>query len=177
MSDFSPPLLTAEQLFRLFATAVTDYAFILLDRDNRVTGWNPGAEHVLGYAEAEILGQSGQVFFTPEDCARGAADAKIQMALHEGRATDERWHVRKTGTRFWGSGVMTPLRDDPGQLQGFAKVMRDETRQHILLESLHESEQRLQLAQAIAGAGTGVTQACVTSVRRRKTLIPKRSFH
>ncbi len=134
-----------EQRFQDFADSARDFAFIALDLNNSVIGWNKGAEQLLGYAETEILGQSGNVFFTPEDVAKGEADREIVTARAQGRAEDERWHVRKDGTRFWGSGVMTLLRDHAGQVHGYAKVMRDYTEQRKRLEALRASEERFRL--------------------------------
>ncbi len=82
---------------------------------------------MLGYSDAEILGESGARLFTPEDVAKGEPHKEMQQAIAEGRAPNERWQVRKDGTRFWASGVLTPMYDQQGRLRGFAKVMRDET--------------------------------------------------
>jgi PAS domain S-box-containing protein len=113
--------------FELFANAVKDYAFIQFDARNRVTHWNAGAERILGYSEAEVIGESGAIFFTPEDRAAGAHLAELETALRHGRAEDERWHVRKDGSLFRASGVMTPLYNDNREVFGFAKVLRDVT--------------------------------------------------
>ena len=86
-----------------------------------------GAERVLGYSEAEALTLSGAAFFTPRDRAAGEPAKEMEAAARNGRAEDERWHVRKDGKWFWASGVLTPLREDAGQIIGFAKVMRDHT--------------------------------------------------
>src|SRR5919112_5593133 len=98
-------------LFRLMVENVRDYAIFSLDLDGKVSTWNPGAERVFGWAEAEILGRDGAVLFTPEDRAAGVPAQERATAREKGRAEDERWHVRKDGTRFFASGVMTPIRD------------------------------------------------------------------
>jgi PAS domain S-box-containing protein len=116
----------AEERFQLLADCATDYAFILFDPENCITNWSIGAERILGYTEAEIMGQSGALFFTPEDRSNGAVEQELETAQREGRAEDERWHLRKDGSRFWASGVMTALRE-AGALIGFAKVLRDLT--------------------------------------------------
>ncbi len=113
--------------FREYAANVRDYALLQLDPEGRIVAWNTGAERVLGYSEPEILGQSVTVLFTPEDIAQGESQKEMQRALTSGRSIDERWHVRKDGTRFWASGVLTSMSDEKGRLRGFAKVMRDET--------------------------------------------------
>jgi PAS domain S-box-containing protein len=71
----------------------------------------------LGYSEAEILGTTGPIFFTEEDRAKGEVEKELETAVRDGRAEDERWHLRKDGSRFWASGVMTPFRDESGQPQ------------------------------------------------------------
>jgi two-component system, chemotaxis family, CheB/CheR fusion protein len=127
-----PPLLSPEELFRFTVESVKDYAILTANPDNRVVSWNPGAARIFGYDEAEIIGQSAAILFTPEDREQGEPEREFRTALVEGRAEDERWHIRKDGSRFWGSGVMTPLLDDQGNLRGFVKVARDMTEQKRL---------------------------------------------
>jgi PAS domain S-box-containing protein len=133
--------------FRLLVESARDYAMFTLNAAGQVDSWNPGAERILCYAEDEILGQSGDIIFTPEDRTRGAPDQERQTARAEGKAEDERWHVRKDGSRFWASGVMTVLTDDAGSFIGFAKILRDltERRQHeeALRQARDELEQRV----------------------------------
>lgn len=134
-----------ESRFEEFANTVRDFAFITLDLNYCIVGWNKGAEMVIGYTEAEILGRPGKILFTGEDVALGEADKEMATALATGRAEDERWHVRKDGSRFWGSGVLTLLRDGAGKVRGFAKVMRDYTEQRQRMEALKQSEARFRL--------------------------------
>jgi PAS domain S-box-containing protein len=117
----------SEERFRLLLENVKDYAIFFLDPEARIVGWGAGAEEILGYQEAEILGKSGSIIFTPEDRERGDDHKELTKAVTEGRAENERWHVRKDGSRFWGSGIVTALRDESGQLQGLTKIMRDLT--------------------------------------------------
>jgi PAS domain S-box-containing protein len=134
----------SEQRFRLFVNNVRDYALFQMDTDGRIVSWNSGAERVLGYAAEEIIGQPGARVFVPEDVAAGEPEKEMRDAASLGRAEDERWHLRKDGSRFWCSGVLTVMHDEQGRLHGFAKVMRDETeRRHIndqLRASLAEKE-------------------------------------
>jgi PAS domain S-box-containing protein len=125
--------------WQIFAANIRDYAFILMDSNNRVADWNPGAQEVLGYEREEILGQPADVFFTPEDREAGIPGKEIAIALAHGRAEDERWHIRKDGSRFRASGILTSLRDQSSNLLGFAKVMQDVTAREKAREQLERS--------------------------------------
>jgi len=127
-------------LLEAIVRSATDYAIISLDTDRRVTSWNPGAEVLLGWKLGEIMDQSGDLIFTPEDRAQHAPEVEIRQALTEGRAVDERWHARKDGSRFWGSGLMVPLKGDGPT--GFLKIMRDRTKEREAEIALRQSEQR-----------------------------------
>ncbi|HEY8613602.1 MAG TPA: PAS domain-containing protein [Roseomonas sp.] len=116
----------AERLRRLLDSAA-DYAMVTLNPEGRITGWNEGARSILGYGDAEILGRSGEVFFPAEDRARGVFVQELCRALEEGRAPNERWHLRRDGSRFWASGAMMPMLDEDGQPEGFLNVFRDNT--------------------------------------------------
>ena len=128
-----------EILLNAILRNASDYAVITLDRDRRVTSWNIGAELVLGWKAEEIIGHSGDIIFTAEDRESGRPEAEQQMAYAQGRAEDERWHVRKDGSHLWGSGVMTLLDDQKG---GCLKILRDVTAQHRTQLALRESEER-----------------------------------
>ncbi|HEY9664279.1 MAG TPA: PAS domain S-box protein, partial [Allocoleopsis sp.] len=123
-------LYESESRFRLIVESVKDYAIFTLDLDGYITSWNPGAERLLGYPEAEIIGQPSYTIFTPEDRATRQAEKEHQTALAEGKAEDERWHLRQDGSRFFASGLLMQLRDEAGQLQGLVKILRDITASH-----------------------------------------------
>jgi two-component system CheB/CheR fusion protein len=116
-----------EERFRLVVEGTRDFAMIMLDPAGIITAWNVGAERLIGYGSAEAIGEPGAIFFVPEDRAIGAPVDEMATARAVGTATDERWHLRKDGTRFWGSGVLSALRHADGTLRGYVKVMRDET--------------------------------------------------
>jgi len=116
-----------EDIYRKSVETIRDYAIFLTDPDGLVTNWNRGAQHILGYTEAEIIGKHARKFFTAEDRAKDVPQKEMTTAAATGSAEDERWHVRSDGSRFWASGVMTAVRDDGGNLMGFSKVMRDMT--------------------------------------------------
>jgi PAS domain S-box-containing protein len=92
-----------------------DYAIITMDVEARVTGWNVGAERILGWSETEMIGKLAHVFFTDEDVADGVPDKEMGSALMYGRGTDERWHQRKDGSRFWANGEMRPCATRPAR--------------------------------------------------------------
>lgn len=115
----------SEARMRLVAESANDYAIISMDAEGRATSWNKGAEFLFGYTEQEMLGQTLDRLFVPEDIAAGAPADELRRAREDGRAEDERWHVRKDGSRFFCSGVTTPLRS--GDFFGYAKIARDET--------------------------------------------------
>jgi len=132
-----PAGLSSDELLNLVVESATDLAIIALDMRGVVRSWNLGAERLLGYAESEILGKDGDIIFTAEDRAAGAPERERTVTLAQGRAEDERWHVRKDGSRFWGSGLLMPLADR----SGFVKVMRDLTIRKIKDEQLRTSEE------------------------------------
>ncbi|MDY7226500.1 ATP-binding protein [Hyalangium rubrum] len=117
----------SEQRFRLVVEGVQDYAIYLLDSRGRVESWNPGAERIKGWREDEVLGRHISIFYTPEAVAAGEPERDLTRAERDGRLRAEGWRVRKDGTRFWGEVIYTALRDDAGELRGFAKVTRDIT--------------------------------------------------
>ncbi len=114
----------SEENLRLVLESATDYAIIATDPAGFIKNWNRGAENIFGYTEKEIIGQSAEVLFTPEDSQVGIPQKEMRTALERGRAEDERWHIRQDGSRFFASGVMTPL---AGGSRGFVKIARDQT--------------------------------------------------
>ena len=135
-------LRVSEERLRLLIESVTDYSIIIQDTDGRIEIWNPGAERMFGYTSAEAVGQSIDIIFTPEDRARGAHLEEMQRAREHGHAADERWHVRKDGSRFYVSGVLTLLRD--GGLIGYAKIARDLTESKRTEEELRRAREELE---------------------------------
>lgn len=126
-------LRSSEERLRLILRSATDYAIFTVDALGRIASWNPGACHLLGYEEHEIIGADGAILFTPEDRENDAPARELETARTQGRAENERWHLRKDGSRFWASGLTMPLRvqDGPG---GFLKILRDQTDRHRLEE-------------------------------------------
>ncbi len=129
----------SEERFGRLVEAAKDYAIFMTDADGRVSTWNEGAERLFGYAEGEIVGEDGSVLFVPEDRESGAPEREQEKARTEGRAQDERWHLRKDGTRFWASGFVRPILDEEGGLLGFSKVARDLTELKRAEEAVDEA--------------------------------------
>ncbi|HEX6362193.1 MAG TPA: PAS domain-containing sensor histidine kinase [Albitalea sp.] len=102
-----------------------DYAIVLMDEGGRIVGWLGGSENVLGHTAEEAIGQPFAILFTPEDRDAALERQEMEAARANGRSEDDRWHVRKGGTRFWGSGVLYALHGDDGALAGYCKVIRD----------------------------------------------------
>jgi PAS domain S-box-containing protein len=136
-------LLVGEDRLRAIVESAVDYAIITADFQDRITSWNKGATKLLGWEEADVLGRPCRLIFTPEDCAAGVPQAEMRKALEEGRATDERWHIRRDGTRFFAMGELLPLHD--GELFGYLKILRDCTEQRRAEDALRESEERYRL--------------------------------
>jgi PAS domain S-box-containing protein len=124
---------------------IRDYAFVLADDAGIIVGWNVGAERLLGYPEREAIGKRIDVLFSPEDRQAGVPEQELALAVRNGQTTDDRWHLRRDGTRFYGSGIVTAVRDDAGQLLGFIKIFRDLTAFRHAQERLAESENRYRL--------------------------------
>ena len=141
MRETFSKLQESERGFRLLVQGVTDYAICMLDPDGVVSNWNPGAWRITGYRADEIIGQHFSLFYTAEDRASGLPQQALSIAAKEGRFEGERWRVRKDGERFWASVVIDPIRDDTGELIGFAKVTRDITERRRAQEALIESAQ------------------------------------
>ena len=116
-----------EERLRLIVENAREYAIVAIDFDWRIVSWNSGAEAILGHAESEVLGRSADILYVPEDVAAGAPELERQAATATGRAADERWHLRRDGSRFWGSGSLMAMRDDQGEPFGFVKIFRDQT--------------------------------------------------
>ena len=135
----------SEERFRLLVEGVTDYAIFMLDPQGQVLTWNTGAVRIKGYQPNEIIGQHFSKFYPPEALQRHLPEHELQVAAAEGRFEDESWRVRKDGTRFWANVIITALRDDTGELRGFAKVTRDLTQRREHEESLRQSEERFRL--------------------------------
>jgi PAS domain S-box-containing protein len=146
-------LVESERRFRLLVQGVRDYALCMLDPNGLVSNWNPGAQAIKRYTADEIVGQHFSVFYTPEDRERGEPARSLATALREGKFEGEAQRVRKGGERFWAHVLIDPIRDDAGQLIGFAKVTRDITERRLAQEEIERSREALLQAQKMEAIG------------------------
>jgi PAS domain S-box-containing protein len=117
----------SEERFRLLVEGVPEYAIFMLDPNGRVSTWNSGAQRIKGYTAGDIIGQHFSIFYPEEARESGWPDHELQVAAETGKFIDSGWRLRKDGTTFWANVTITALRDDTGQLLGYAKLTRDLT--------------------------------------------------
>jgi PAS domain S-box-containing protein len=139
--------------YRLLVERVTDYAIYMLEVDGTVATWNAGAERIKGYRADEILGRNFELFYTPEDRAAGKPRTALEAAARDGKFETEQLRVRKDGSRFWAHVVLDPLRDEAGQLIGFAKITRDITERVQAREELERTRAALGQSQKMEAIG------------------------
>jgi PAS domain S-box-containing protein len=132
-------------IYKTLVDQAKDYAVFILHPDGRIMTWNQGAQLIKGYAPEEIIGRHFSIFYTQEAVDSGWPAQELKVAALEGRLDDEGWRVRKDGSRFWASVVITALRDDGGKLIGFSKITRDLTDRKLHEEALRQSEERFRL--------------------------------
>ena len=142
-----------EGQIRHFVNAVTDYAIFQLDPNGIVATWNAGAQRIKGYREDEIIGKHFSTFYTPEDLRDHVPGRAIETARREGRFEAEGWRVRKDGTRFWASVVIDAVRDEKGEITGFAKITRDVTERRENQLALQRTQEQLAQAQKMDALG------------------------
>ncbi len=140
----------SEQRLRSMVEGVRDYSILLLDPGGCVCSWTSGAERIKGYRSEEIVGKSFACFYAPEDVERRHPEEVLRIATEEGQFEEEGWRVRKDGSRFWGSVIITSLRNESGQITGFSKITRDITERKRFERALQETN--VELAQAKAAA-------------------------
>src|SRR5712675_46471 len=143
----------SERRFRLLVEGVTDYAIFMLDPGGIITNWNSGAERIKSYRAKEIIGQHFSRFSTPEARENGLPHRALTSATRDRRFEAEGWRVRKDGSRFWASVVIDAVRDEDGQLIGFAKVTRDITERKTAQQALETAREQLYQAQKMEAVG------------------------
>jgi PAS domain S-box-containing protein len=142
MTQENSPTFSELERFRLLVSGITDYAIYMLDLDGCVSSWNEGAYRFKGYTASEILGSHFSRFYTPEDQANCLPARALAVARETGKFEAEGWRVRKDGTHFWASVVVDSLRNQQGELIGFAKITRDVTERRQASEKLLQSERQ-----------------------------------
>ena len=136
-SNAEAALRRGEARYRQIVEGAEDFAIVTFDRQGLVTSWSSGATRIVGNSADEAVGRQGDFFYSEDDRAAGVFRTELERARHEGRSVNERWHVRKDGARFWGSGLMMPLALDD---VGFVKIFRDRTTEHQADAALRSSE-------------------------------------
>jgi PAS domain S-box-containing protein len=134
------------RLLELAAVQTQVIALVITDRSNRIVAWLAGSERIFGYAAEEMLGKSTHCLFTAQDIQAGMPELEVQAAIRTGQGEDDRWMVRKDGVRIWVAGVLTVLRDEQGDVVGFAKVMQNRT---DLKAQIEATEARLTASQGV----------------------------
>ncbi|MBY5409713.1 PAS domain S-box protein [Rhizobium leguminosarum] len=143
----------SEEQFRRLVQGVSDYAIYMLDPNGNVSSWNFGAERIKGYRPQEIIGRHFSTFYTPQDREAGLPETALGIARAEGRFEREGWRVRKDGTRFWASIVIDAIRDDEGDVLGFAKITRDITEKMETQRALEQAREELFQSQKMEAIG------------------------
>ena len=147
----SDRLAESERRFRMLVEGVSDYAIYLLDPKGNITNWNPGAERIKGYNANEILGRHFATFYTEEDRAGGVPTRALEIAARTGRYESEGWRVRKDGSLLWVSAIIDAIRDQAGDVIGFAKITRDLTERREIEEQLRQSQKMEAVGQLTGG--------------------------
>ncbi|MBY5871818.1 PAS domain S-box protein [Rhizobium leguminosarum] len=143
----------SEEQFRRLVQGVSDYAIYMLDPNGNVSSWNFGAERIKGYRPQEIIGRHFSTFYTPDDREAGVPETALGLARAEGRFEREGWRVRKDGSRFWASVVIDVIRDDEGDVLGFAKITRDITEKMETQRALEQAREELFQSQKMEAIG------------------------
>ena len=125
---------------------VRDYAIIVLDADGYITEWNKGAEAIKGYKSTEVIGKRFEIFYPDTDRANGLPDHLLKLASMQGSVSHEGWRLRKNGTKFWGSVVITAMHDENNKLIGFSKVTRDLSERKKVEDDLRQYAERLEVS-------------------------------
>jgi len=151
-----------EEGFRLLIEGVKDYAIYRLDANGCIVSWNQGAQGIKGYRAEEILGKNFSCFYLPEDIQRGKPSQNLKLAAESGRFEEEGWRIRSDGSQFWANVALAALRDEAGNLQGFAKVTRDITHSKQAEEERNQLLAREQATRAVAEAANAQLQRLQT---------------
>jgi PAS domain S-box-containing protein len=142
-----------EQQFRILVQGVSDYSIYMLSANGTVSNWNRGAQRIYGYLPEEIIGRNFSNFYTKEDLESRLPEIALETAVREGRFEREGWRLRKDGSRFWANVIVDPIRDNAGDIIGFAKITRDISEQTETKRALEEAREALFQAQKMEAIG------------------------
>jgi PAS domain S-box-containing protein len=146
-------LKSTKRRFQIFLESVSDYAIFVLDSSGHVSSWNSTAQQIIGYATQEIVGKHFSIFYRPDERRAGVPNRALELAVQKGRHEMEGWRIRKNGTPFFVTGVLTAIHDDDSNLLGFASVIRDATERRNTQEKLVEAREQLAMAQKMEAIG------------------------
>jgi len=146
-------LKSTKRRFQIFLESVSDYAIFILDSTGHVASWNTTAQKIIGYTTQEIVGKHFSIFYRPDERRAGVPSRAMELAVQKGRHEMEGWRIRKNGTPFFVTGVLTAIRDDNSNLLGFASVIRDATERRNTQEKLVEAREQLAMAQKMEAIG------------------------
>jgi len=146
-------LKSTKRRFQIFLESVSDYAIFILDSSGHVASWNTTAQKIIGYTTQEVVGKHFSIFYRPDERRAGVPNRAMELAVQKGRHEMEGWRIRKNGTPFFVTGVLTAIRDDNSSLLGFASVIRDATERRNTQEKLVEAREQLAMAQKMEAIG------------------------
>ncbi|MGZ2484123.1 diguanylate cyclase (GGDEF)-like protein/PAS domain S-box-containing protein [Rhizobium pisi] len=143
----------AERNFKLLIEGVTDYAIYMLDPDGKVSNWNAGAERIKGYTADEIVGKDFSLFYSDEDRSKGSPQRALEIARTDGKFEAQGWRYRKDGSSFWAYVVIDAIHDEAGELIGYAKITKDNSKQKADADRIEEVSRNLDVALENMGQG------------------------
>jgi len=144
-SESTPVPKAGDDALRTLVRGIRDYAIFMLDPGGHIQTWNVGAQAIIGYTPDDALGRHFSIFYPREDVEAGKLERELEIARRDGQYEEEGWRIRKDGTRYWASVLITALRDDGGEIVGYAKVVRDLTDRKFIEERARQDEERFKL--------------------------------
>lgn len=167
----------SERRFRLMSESIHDYSIIFLDENGVISTWNKGVERIKGYQGHEVLGQPISIFYTPEDKAAGLPEQLLAHACKFGSVENQGWRVRKDSTRFFADVIVTAIRDESGELIGYAKITRDVSERKRLEDDLRHHQGNLELLVQQRTADLEVAKEAAEAASRAKTAFLSMASH
>ena len=144
---------SAKRHFQILIEGVVDYAIFVLDTAGRVASWNSAAQQIIGYTTEEIIGKHFGIFYRPDERRAGEPNRALELAIQKDKHEVEGWRIRKNGTLVFVTGSVSVIRDDDGNLIGFANIIRDATERRDAQEKLVQAREQLAMAQKMEAIG------------------------